>query len=138
MGLYRLLYTSFISADYDGTEVPNIIRQARRNNGSFDITGLLIFDGLCFCQYLEGPGQPLEALLAKLQADIRHFEIAVKEHSPLPSARMFAHSALASSICDDPDVLDALSKIDPHNGIAALTLLEQLLPSLTIDRGARP
>ena len=86
----QFLYTSFISPDFNDVEVPHIVRRARDKNRQANVTGLLIFDGLCFCQYLEGPDQALERLFAAIKADNRHLEISVKEHTSLFGDRMFA------------------------------------------------
>jgi len=132
----QVLYTSFISPDFNDVEVPDIVRRAREKNRLADVTGLLIFDGLCFCQYLEGPDHALERVFASIKADSRHLEITVKEHTSLIGHRMFASSPLAFAACDDPDRLDALRKFDPKKSErSAIAMLEQLLPMFSIEPG---
>lgn len=54
------------------TAVGEIVRQARAFNASHGITGLLVFDGDRFCQFIEGPAEDIDALARRLEADRRH------------------------------------------------------------------
>ncbi len=56
----------------------------------FGISGVLVFDGTHFAQWLEGPLNRLELLLARLRLDTRHSDLRVHARSRLPSVRRFA------------------------------------------------
>src|SRR5690348_6252499 len=73
--LCHLIYTSYIDPNVDTLCVDEIVRRSRLNNRKLDVTGLLLFDGLCFCEYLEGPEPALSALLDEIRGDGRHFEL---------------------------------------------------------------
>jgi hypothetical protein len=64
--LYELLYTSEMALEESPTCVASIIRVSRANNELVSITGLLVFDGLHFCQYLEGPRDAVLRLADKI------------------------------------------------------------------------
>lgn len=46
--------------------VPDIIKEARRFNAEHQITGVLMFDGHRFAQYLEGMPEKVDLLIDKL------------------------------------------------------------------------
>jgi len=128
----QLLYTSFVAPDLERSDVLQIVRRARAKNGRLAISGILLFDGLCFCQYLEGPRNRLDAMLGTLRSDARHVEMVVKDYGPLPDARLFGNSPLAFALCTDPKSLDGIARADSG---AALQAFHALLPTLTIDHG---
>ncbi|WP_349678371.1 BLUF domain-containing protein [Polaromonas sp. UBA4122] len=51
---YEVLYVSTIAPEAPISIVANIAGKARPANHERDITGLLIFDGMRFCEQLEG------------------------------------------------------------------------------------
>jgi len=71
------LYVSDLSPDADRDAVPAIAGVSRTHNAAENITGLLMFDGSSFAQWLEGPVLPMEALLDRLRADRRHHRMDV-------------------------------------------------------------
>jgi len=135
--LYQLIYTSFLSADADPQCVGEIVRQARNKNQQQKITSVLIFDGLRFCQYLEGPGDAVRALSERIRNDSRHIHFEIKEHSALQDGRRFTYWPMAYAVCDDPEGLSPLHKLAPNAGPAAFTLFERLLPSLDLQPGGK-
>lgn len=52
--LYEVVYVSTLAPDAPIRVVEAIARKARPANQERDITGRLIFDGMRFCQQLEG------------------------------------------------------------------------------------
>jgi hypothetical protein len=113
--------------------VREIVREARNKNEKREITGLLVFDGLRFCQYLEGPEDAVYSLSERIRQDNRHIEFAIKEHGPLQSERRFSW-AMGYALCDEPDGLNELQRFTRGDG-SAFSLLERLLPSLKIEPG---
>jgi hypothetical protein len=131
--LYRLIYMSFVSADADPLCVREIVREARNKNGKQAVTGLLIYDGIRICQYLEGPEDAVYSLSERIRKDDRHLAFAVKEHGPLLGERRFAF-AMGYALCEEPEGLNELQHFTRGNG-SAFKLLERLLPSLEIEAG---
>ena len=66
------LYVSELSPGVGQDAVDDIARASRERNRASAITGLLMFDGACFAQWVEGPTQAMDDLLARLRADPRH------------------------------------------------------------------
>jgi hypothetical protein len=110
-----------------------IVREARNKNQKQDITGLLVFDGLRFCQYLEGPEGTVRSLIERLRQDNRHIELSVKEHGPLLGERRFVW-AMGYALCEQPEGLNELQRFTRDNG-SAFSLFERLLPSLKVEPG---
>jgi hypothetical protein len=69
--LVALLYVSQMSGSDSGS-VEEIRKQSQLNNERDGVTGLLLFDGQAFCQYVEGPARAIADLLRRLQQDSRH------------------------------------------------------------------
>jgi hypothetical protein len=130
---YYALYTSLISLDSDPACVREIVHFARRNNSRLSITGLLIFDGLRFCQYLEGPSEHVFALSEKIRHDPRHRDMDVKEHGPLAGVRRFADWWMAYAFSTEADGLNELQKFNVATGGSAIAALERLLPNLDME-----
>ena len=130
---YQLLYTSFIAPDIDANGIRTIVDRARDKNAVAGLTGLLVFDGLCFCHYLEGPSDALYALLGVVRFDRRHFNFRLKEHAPLSGPRLFPSSPLAYASSPDPEALDHIVKLDPSAGVSAIQQFKNLLNSLQIE-----
>jgi len=133
--LYQLIYTSFLSADADPHCVTEIVSQARSKNRQQKITGVLIFDGLRFCQYLEGPSHAVRTLSERIRNDSRHIHFQIKEHGTLQGDRRFTYWPMAFAACGDPDGLNELHKFVTGSGESAFTLFERLLPSLDLEPG---
>ncbi|MDM0068806.1 BLUF domain-containing protein [Variovorax sp. J31P207] len=85
--LEEILYCSLLAPDQPTHVVGRIVTQARSRNASAGITGLLVFDGMRFCQHFEGPVAPVRALLARLKADPRHTELRVLHQGSLAARR---------------------------------------------------
>jgi hypothetical protein len=131
--LFRLIYTSFMSAEADPLCAREIVRESRNKNRQQGITGLLIFDGLRFCQYFEGPQDAVYSLSERIRQDTRHIEFAIKEHGPLPGDRRFTW-AMGYALCEEPHGLDELHRFTRGNG-SAFASLKRLLPSLKVETG---
>jgi len=80
--LNTLLYVSELT-HFDAGEIDSICHQSRANHARDDITGLLVFDGQAFCQFVEGPR---DAIAALLERDARHVKMRVLQHGPVASA----------------------------------------------------
>lgn len=126
---FCFLYHSHITPSAGVGCVAEIVKTARKFNKEHSITGLLVFDGQRFCQYIEGPQRALQALIDRIAVDSRHYQFEPRHQGPLLGSRMFEHWSMAYVLVDDEEPLDELKK---HQGQAALHNLEKLLPLLDI------
>ena len=88
--LHALLYTSELGAGQDPSCVAAITTRSRFHNTREGITGILVFDGTHFAQWLEGSLPTLERLLGRLRRDPRHTRMRIHHHAPLADGRLFS------------------------------------------------
>jgi len=127
--IYTLVYCSRATAGIDDTAVARIIEAAQRDNPRQGITGLLVFGGGIFFQWLEGPRERVIALMARLRNDPRHNSIVQLSDSEELRERLFPEWDMELVDTDDiRNVLqDALSTAEDPNNIRTLkSLLEEL------------
>jgi hypothetical protein len=72
MPLRAIVYASDASAGFDQAKVENLIVDAERFNRLAGVTGVLLFDGQRFLQYIEGPVDGLEAVFARISSSRSH------------------------------------------------------------------
>lgn len=127
--LYNLVYCSQASEGVDDSAVAQIIATSRRDNPARSITGLLVFGGGIFFQWLEGPRDSVLALLALLKKDTRHHNVVLLTSGEEVRERLFPDWDMELVNADAVrDVLvDALDNAqDPKNAQALRELLRQL------------
>ena len=127
--LHEILYVSTLKTGEPISIVADIAAKARVFNESQNITGLLVFDGMRFCQQLEGERKPVMALLERISQDPRHTNVEVLHHAPL-EARRFRRFSLGYTTVDDVDVLEKLEQLD---GQAAMDFFVSLISTLDLD-----
>ena len=125
-----LLYVSALAPGVPVTEVSRIVTAARQRNANDAITGLLVFDGDTFCQYVEGPPEAVEALLQRLHADPRHEQLQILIDGALPEGRRFSDWRLGYVDSFEHDELGILRAL---RGDAALACFENLVPRLDVE-----
>jgi len=125
--LFSLLYVSEMSAP-DAHEVRRICEQSRANNLRDHITGLLVFDGHAFCQFVEGRERVIAALLARLEGDPRHRHMRLLQFGPLAGARRFPIWRLGYAYSADPS---AIARMRTTFDAAAVAAFEHLATGLT-------
>lgn len=86
--------TSRIGPADDEAQVADIVTVARDVNQRLSITGSLIYTGKRFAQYLEGPGDGLDVVRAKIANDPRHSDIVTLSEGSA-AERRFAGWTLA-------------------------------------------
>lgn len=128
-GLQEIIYVSTLAADAPIRVVADIAVKARSNNQQRDITGLLVFDGMHFCQQLEGSAQEVAALMARIREDPRHHGVAVLHHGLLDKRR-FRRFSLGYTSVDDIELLERLQQLQ---GQAAVEAFVALLSDLDLD-----
>ena len=77
----RYLYASRLVPGQALTVVGTLLTQAREHNRQLGLTGALLFDGEQFLQLLEGPGEVVDALARRIEADPRHTGVEVFLHA---------------------------------------------------------
>lgn len=126
--LFELLYTSEIALEENPSCVADIIRVSRVNNKQNAITGVLIFDGLHFCQYLEGFRDAVLHLTDRISRDTRHILFEIQDQGSWNGKRRFPEWSMAYVLAQDEDAIPSLTSPDIKSPISRLELL---LPSLS-------
>lgn len=126
--LYEVLYVSVLAPGVPVNAVAAIASHARAANAQRGITGLLVFDGNCFCQQLEGMQKNVLSTMSRIDQDPRHVQVSVLHQGPL-AARRFSNFSLAFSDVQDADLLDELRLLD---GAAALQAFHALRESVLL------
>ena len=127
--LQEIIYVSTLADDAPIRVVADIAIKSRSNNRQADITGLLVFDGMHFCQQLEGCAREVEAAMARIQEDPRHRNVAVLHQGPL-AKRRFNRFSLGYTSVEDIEQLERLQQL---KGQAAVQAFVDLLSGLDVD-----
>lgn len=75
----RLSYRSEATRPLDAREISDLVEAAAAQNAAADVTGALVSAGTMYRQWIEGPGEAIEALLDTLRRDPRHDSLTVTE-----------------------------------------------------------
>ena len=126
---YEMLYVSTMTPTAPVSMVSKIAMQARVSNAVQRITGMLIFDGLRFCQYVEGSKNDVIALFERICADSRHAAITLIHQGPLQERR-FNKFSLAFANGDD---YEALSRLELLKGETGLSAFAEMIPTLDLE-----
>jgi hypothetical protein len=127
--LYNVVYCSRAAAGIDDAAVDRIIATSRRWNPARGITGLLVFGGGIFFQWLEGPRDNVMELMATIKTDARHENVVMLSTTEEVRERLFPDWDMELvSGADIRDVLlDAMGEAkDDQNAEALRLLIEQL------------
>ncbi len=127
--LHEVLYVSTLSPDSPVKVVSQIAAKARVANQAAGITGLLVFDGMRFCQQIEGPRKEVLALIERIRQDPRHVNVEILHHAPLDERR-FRRFSLGYAATDDAE---ALARIEDAGPAQALAQFLGLLPMIDLD-----
>jgi hypothetical protein len=79
----------------DQDDLLAIMTIAQRNNQRFGITGLMVFNGFNFMQYIEGDRTAANDRLHRIGQDDRHSDMKILSHREMPG-RQFAKWDMAS------------------------------------------
>jgi Sensors of blue-light using FAD len=69
---HQFLYISHLASRVRYDVFSAICQVSRRRNAEMSLTGVLLFDGHRFCQWLEGPAAPLARVRDSITNDPRH------------------------------------------------------------------
>lgn len=126
-GLQYFLYHSQL-ADGSGVDcVASIVKTARQFNEAHALTGLLVFDGLRFCQYLEGPAPALNSLIQRLSRDPRHTAFTPVLQAEVEGARRYPTWSMAYAYVDEGDPLARLASLEGTSALQYWQALDSAL-----------
>jgi hypothetical protein len=94
--LYSLIYGSFSTEQFDRDKdeaLKNISKASRYTNTNLNITGMLLYDGTFFLQYLEGTKEEVKQIYSVISSDHRHRNLFVLNEGELGD-RHFPHWAM--------------------------------------------
>jgi len=128
--LYQLIYVSVIAPDAHPTCVADIIRTSRANNSLHGITGLLVFDGGRFCQYIEGAEDVVRRLSDAICEDPRHEQFIVLHEGPFDGPRLFSDWSMGYALSHEEGSLPGLALL---RGLPAIAGLQGLIPVLDLE-----
>lgn len=121
--MIELVYVSRAQKHYSEAQLVTLLEQARRNNISQNITGLLLYDNKgTFIQALEGQAEKVDALFERIRLDNRHSRInrisriSIEERA-FPDWKMGFKLVDSESIRDLPGFSEYMQK---HGGIRDL------------------
>jgi hypothetical protein len=133
--LDTFVYCSRAAEGVDDTEVGRIIELSQRRNVTRDITGVLVFGSGVFFQWIEGPPDQVENLIASLYGDPRHYDIVQLDRSVERRERLYPNWEMERVEADDIRAVlqEALGSTEDDNNIAALTRILAHLDSGPLD-----
>jgi hypothetical protein len=96
--LEMLIYVSQsnLSPEEQQREIEKIVEVANARNQNNAITGLLVFTGGRFAQFLEGPPEALTTLMESIHKDVRHRNVTVVRRQEIQQ-RSFSEWAMGYS-----------------------------------------
>lgn len=120
--LDNFVYCSRAAEGVDDAEVDRIIEWSQRRNVERAITGVLVFGSGIFFQWIEGPPDEVEKLVASLHGDPRHYDIVPLDRSVENRERLYPNWEMERVGAEDiREVLqEALESAEDENNIATL------------------
>ncbi|MBP8277168.1 MAG: BLUF domain-containing protein [Propionivibrio sp.] len=97
-----------MAEDQDARCVAPILGTARSRNAIHHATGVLVFDGERFGQYVEGEASNIRVLLSNLLRDQRHANILILADLPI-AKRAFERFRMGYTDMDDVEILKNLT-----------------------------
>lgn len=133
-GLRQVLYISRATSAVTDAEIKKILNSSRRNNRRSDITGCLLVTDRHFVQVLEGDGQALSALVARIATDPRHGEVRVFVDRQVAQRRYPDWSMGLLYRLEVADRIEALLAGDACSPDAAFGLLTDVSPDSVLGK----
>lgn len=127
--LHELIYVSFLSPGTAVNAVADIATASRAANKSWQITGVLVFDGERFCQYLEGAVDEVARLFERISVDVRHVHVQLLHRGAIDTRRFHQFSMGYADVME----VDVIGTLSGQRDIAARDAFLRL--SGTIDFG---
>ena len=114
LSLHELIYVSIVGATVNAKVVAAIASHARTANKSLGITGVLVFDGERFCQFLEGGRKQVVKLFERISVDDRHVDVDMVHQGPIES-RHFQRFAMGYAYLSDVDFIGTVANLGGAN-----------------------
>lgn len=128
--LQSILYSSCLAAQANVHGIAHISKVARQFTADNGISGVLVFDGAQFCEYLEGPAEGMQVLLGNIRNDERHTHMQVLHEEYNLMQRRLPQWFMAYTEHGDAGVVPQVARL---RGEAALAQLQALLHTLRGD-----
>lgn len=77
------MYTSQVAPNLGVDQVDDLARDAARFNLQAGVTGVLLFDGVRFLQYIEGPEDGVSVAYARIVTATSHFDLREIAQGPV-------------------------------------------------------
>ena len=132
LSLHYILYHSKLAPTAPVSCVSDIIKTARGFNAIHGLSGVLMFDGQHFMQYLEGPKEDVWKLLVSIAQDPRHVEFKIQDQGECAGERLFTGWSMGYALVNDSDMLGDLGHLGSLMGQDAMNKLHALVPMLDI------
>ena len=132
--LFEVLYTSEMRDEVPVAEVGLLVKRARGRNAEMGITGVLMFDGAQFCQFLEGPEDAVLDLMRRICADPRHRNVILVRESAI-DVRRFKSWYLGYVQVTDMGAIDRIAALRAADAVAAFL---DLLPRVDLGLDGNP
>ena len=122
--LFNLFYVSRGTTS-DANVIAAIAAESQPRNERDRITGLLLFDGLDWCQYIEGPQESVDRLHERLRRDWRHRDMQVIQQGPAGEARLFPNWRMGYSYIADEAAIRRVLAADPHRAVDTFRAIDR-------------
>lgn len=110
--IHSYAYLSTIRPEISLTRVYDIVKVSRAYNRQHDITGLLVFDGWRFFQYIEGEAGEVATLVERIRRDPRHEHFTEILSRPLDGPHHFRNWSMGYAVTADETLLADLVGIE--------------------------
>jgi len=123
--LLRILYVSESCVDPQG--ISGLIQQSRAANSTAGITGVLLFTGGCFLQFLEGPQPAVAETMRRIESDQRHrrLRVLLRENATARRTPQWSMNLVESNTADE--LARMLLEANEVSAARATQLLEAVL-----------
>jgi hypothetical protein len=131
--LFNLVYCSQASEGVENADVDTIIATSRRRNPALGITGVLVFGGGVFFQWIEGPKAEVMGLVKLIEADPRHELFVILSTDEEVRERIFPtwDMELVGAENIQEVLQDAMETAQDQKSVDALQLLLDRLQTLS-------
>lgn len=127
--LITYVYCSHAAPAMTTAEIPLIIQTSEKHNPELEITGMLTYGGGMFLQWLEGPRQAVEALMAVIRNDPRHETIVRLQVLDGLKERLYPSWSMQNVAPKDirEIMIDCLSRASSDGHAEMISLMIELL-----------
>jgi FAD-dependent sensor of blue light len=123
MSLIHVMYASAAATDFHESQIPDLLKNARRANEKRGITGMLLYIGGSFFQLLEGETAAVDSIYIKIGCDPRHTGITQIIREPILE-RDFTGWTMGFSTIDPLEAGKLLGENDFFNEASCVTRLD--------------